>query len=271
MIDDRISTLARRTTSTQLADLDQPLAMAIAGWRRQLHGNGRLHLYVMQAYEQEIVRRADVVWRNLHRAHGSFGSQITPALGADLFQAFRQDLDAALDALRPRFDADMKDAPRITKGPDWAQKLAAARDHEVGRYDAEIQHYVASLEAAAARGTPAGASYVFHGTVGAVLTGAGSVANVVQNINPGHREALLKAIELVKQAITAAPELQERDRQELVEVANDAVGEAKKEAPNTRRLGFALQTLASTVQGIASGPGAYEVLRSAAAAIGIAV
>ena len=38
-----------------------------------------------------------------------------------------------------------------------------------------------------------------------------------------------------------------------------------------KRLGAVLRDLASTVQGIASGPGAYEALRSAAAAIGFPV
>jgi hypothetical protein len=45
--------------------------------------------------------------------------------------------------------------------------LAAARDRELERYEAEIEHYVASLESAAACGAPAAASYTFHGNVGA--------------------------------------------------------------------------------------------------------
>lgn len=103
------------------------------------------------------------------------------------------------------------------------------------------------------------------------MTGAGSVANVVQNINADQRESLLSAVEAVKQAILDAPELADRDRTELTEFADEATTELKRDTPNTRRLVTVLQTLAATVQGIASAPQAYQVLRAAAAAIGIPV
>lgn len=271
MLDERIIALARRTAGPQLTELDRPLEMSAQSWKRKLHAHGHLPLQLMELYEREIAARALVVWRNLHRAHGSFGSQRSEGLLADLSAAFNAEFDAALQALRPRFDADMKGHPHSAKGPDWSAQFAAARDHELVKYAAEIEHYVASLESAAARGAPAATSYTFHGTVGAVLTAQGAVANVVQNINPDQREALLKALELVKQAIGAAPEIQEQDRRELVEFADEAAGEIEKERPNTRRLALTLQSLAAAVQGVASGPGAYEVLRSAAAAIGIPV
>lgn len=269
MLDERIVVLARRTAATQIADLDGPFDMTIAGWKNKLRGYGQLFAYLMQAYEEEVERRAQVIWSNLHRAHGSLGSSVTPELRADLSVVLREDINAMVEALHPRFDVDMKDAPQSAKRPTWEAQLAAARDHEIARYDAEIEHYVASLDAAAARGAPAGASYVIHGNVGAVLTGQGAVANVVQNISNDQRETLFKALDLVKQVIGQAPEVEGRRRRELAEVADEAIGEVGKESPNTLRLSFALQTLAAAVQGIASGPGAYEALRAATAAIGI--
>lgn len=271
MLDERVRTLSRTSASTQLADLDHPFDLSVEGCKRQLRGYGQLFGHLMVLYKREVGLRAQVIWRNLHRAHGTFGSAHSGSLGTDLTQAFRADLDMMVEALRPRFDADMKDAPRSAKGPDWSAELTAVSNHEIARYGAEIEHYVASLEAAVARGTPAGASYVIHGNVGAVVTGAGAMANVVQNINPDQREILLNALEVVRKAISAAPELQEQDRRELVEFADEAAGELTKENPNARRLSFTLQSLSEAVQGIASAPGAYEALRAAAAAIGIPV
>lgn len=272
MLDERIVALSRKTASIQLKDRERPLELSAASWKRKLHGHGHLPLHLIELYEREVGARAQVIWSNLHRAHGSFGSELSAGLRADLTQAFRADFDAMMEQqLRPRFDVDLKDFRSSAKGPDWTAQLNAARDRELARYEAEIEHYVALLEAAAARGAPAAASYVIHGNVGAVVTGAGAVTNVVQNINPDQREALLKALELVKHAIGAAPELEEQDRRELVEFADEAAGEVAKERPNTRRLSLTLQSLAAAVQGIASAPGAYEVLSSAAVAIGIPV
>jgi len=272
VLDERIVALARKTSGTQLKDLDQPLAMSAGGIKIKWHGYGQKYLYLMQLYEQEIGRRAEVIWRNLLRAHGSLGSPHTATLHADLVEVFRWGFDAAIDDLRPRFEADMRDADKITKGPDWQGQLANARNHEFARYESEISHFVAALKVTRERGNalPA-ASYVIHGNVGAVVTGAGAVTNIVQNIGVAQREELLKALELVREALAQAPELTDHDRGELREIVDDAAEEVGKDRPNARLLTVTLQTLAAAVQGISSGPGAYEVLRSAAAAIGIPV
>jgi hypothetical protein len=270
MLDQQIVALARKTAGTELKDRDRPLALSVASCRRSRRGRGDLHLCIIELYVHEVAARAHAIWRNLHRAHNSFGSQIADTLRADLVEAFRADFESTMAHLWPRFEADMKDAPQSAKDPSWVDQLTVARHREAERCEAEIEHYVASLEAARARGAPA-ASYVFQGSIGAVLTGQGAVANVVQSINPDQREALLEALQLVRQAIGAAPEFEERSRRELTEFADEAAGELRKESPNTLRLSLTLQTLAAAVQGIASAPGAYQALRAAAAAIGIPV
>jgi hypothetical protein len=175
-----------------------------------------------------------------------------------------------MSVLSAFFATDMKDAPQ-PKDRSWMNKFGDVRDHELARHEAEIEHYVATLETARARGTASAAAYNFYGSVGAVVSGPGASATVVQNIGTDQREALLKALELVKKAIGEAAEIVEKDRDELIELADEAAAEVSKEKPNGRRLGLALQSLAAAVQGIASGPAAYEVLRSAASAIGLPV
>lgn len=271
MLDERIITLARKTAGPQLKDLDQPLVLRANANRAKLSGYGHLYSVLMNLYKEEIARRAEIVWRNLHRAHNSFGASLTDTLRADFVETFRVELDAAMHNLRPQFDNDMKGAPKLTKEPDWVSQFGAARDHELARYEGEIDHYVTALETASARGSTPQAAYIFHGHVGAVVTGPNAVTSIVQNIGMAEREELRKALEIVKVVIAQAPELLERDRRELNEIADEAAVEVAKESPNTRRLSLTLQTLASAVQGIASGPGAYEVLRTAAVAIGISV
>jgi hypothetical protein len=269
MLDEKIGALARKTATLQLQDLDEPLARSIIGIKQKLRDYGHLWLYLMERYAQEVGRRADVIWRNLHRAHNSKGAPYSYRLRHDLREEFRAQIDSVLSDLSPRFQTDMKDAPRAATQRSWNAQLGDAQDRELARYEAEIEHYVASLETTRARGAEPTASYVVHGNVGAIVSGAGASANVVQNIATDQREALLKALELVKQTIGAAPDLVDTDRAELIDLAEEAAAEVSKEKPNGRRLGFALQSLTAAVQGIASGPGAYEVLRAAAAAIGV--
>lgn len=131
-----------------------------------------------------------------------------------------------------------------------------------------------SIDVAKARSQSAAVApieYSFYGNVGTVMTGPGAVAHVVHDIGTEQREAILAALQEVKQALLRAPGIPLRDQQDLLELAGDAAGEVAKESPNTKRLSMTLQSLASAVQGIASGQGAYEVLRAAAAAIGIPI
>lgn len=266
MLDDRITALARKTSIIQLKDLDHPLALRIGGLKAKMHGNGRMYIYITQAYEQELFQRGAVVWRNLLRAHNSLGAARTETLRQDLFESFRSQFDEIVRDLAPIFNKDMQGCPPRA---DLLASFGNARDRELARHDAEIDHYVASLEIAAARGSVTSGEYNFYGNVGAVLTGPGSVAHVTQHIGADQREALLAALRDVKQALVQAADVPPRDQQDLVELADEAIGEVAKESPNTRRLSMILQSLASAVQGIASGPAAYEVLLAAAATIGV--
>jgi hypothetical protein len=267
VLDVRILALAQKTSQTQIRDLDNQFSMTIDEIKAKFHGSGSMYLYVAQAYQEELGQRAAIVWRNLLRAHGSFGSPRPESLHGDLIDAFRSQLDAVTMELTPRFYKDIK-------GPGMSQieKLGDARDHELARHAAEIEHYVATLEVSASRGGKQPVSYVFYGDVGAVMNGSGAVAYLVQKIGPNQREALLQAFDLVKQALAEAPDLPTRDRIELGEFVDDAATEVIREPKkNIRRLNITLQTLASAVKGIASGGPAYEALRAAATEIGIPV
>jgi hypothetical protein len=268
MLDERISTLAQKTSQTQLKDCDEPFAIRIGGLRARLHQSGAFYIYAGVEYGNEVFQRAAIVWRNLLRAHTSIGAPRPDNIQRDLLDSFRAQLDQVVQGLIPDFNKDMRGCP---PGTEPLGKLGNARDHELARHEAEIEHYVASLDAAVARGSATFGGYNFYGNVGAVMTGPGAIAHVVQNIGPEQREALLAALRDAKQTIVQAPNIPPRDQQDLLELADEAAGEVAKGSPNTRRLSMILQSLASAVQGIASGPGAYEVLRAAAAAIGVPV
>src|SRR3989442_1024551 len=113
--------------------MDEPLTLRVGAWKAKLHGHGRLFLYVMQAYEEEVKARAQVIWRNLQRAHSSFGATLSDTLRRDLFNSFRAEVDAVVAMLAPRLDQDMQGAPTNFH---HQLRLGDARDHEIARHEA---------------------------------------------------------------------------------------------------------------------------------------
>jgi hypothetical protein len=152
MLDEKVVVLARKTAAARLKDLDEPLARDIGAIKAKMRGYGTMWLYLMERYQQEMVTRADIVWRNLIRAHQSTGAHFADGLRGHLIQAFRADLDAVVTALAPRFQEDFRNATQSSKERSWNAKLGDARDHELARYEAEADHYVALLETAEAHG-----------------------------------------------------------------------------------------------------------------------
>lgn len=268
MLDERIKNLATKGALVEIKDSELPFRAAINRILVQHRHRGGKYILLAQEFRSELGRRAKILWRNLHRAHGS-RSNSTNDVRADLMDAFKAGLEEIVAAMRPEFSALMKDAPG--KHADVTSVLNDARDHEFARHEVEIEHYVADLEEVAKRGARPAGGYHFYGHVGAVMTGAGAVAHVVQNIGTEERETLRSALDLVRQTLKADSQLPERDRREVLELTDEATEEISKDSPNTKRLSMALQSIAATVQGIASGPAAYEVLRTAAAAIGIPI
>lgn len=266
MLDERVIALARKTSAVEWKDRDQPLALRVAAWKRQLHGNGRLFIYVMKTYEEEAGARARILWKNLQRAFSSIAAPQNPELRNDLLAELRAQLDEVGRDLAPRFDKDMKDKPATV---DHAARLRDALAHELERHTAEIEHFVASIEVAAARGAPIGGTYNFYGAVGAVMTGAGAIGNVVQSFGSDQKQALIAALDEARNAITNAPELTGKDREEVEEIVADAIAEVGRDQPNSRKLSQALQNVAATVQGVANGSQAYEAIRAAASVIGL--
>lgn len=264
MLDERIIALAKKAATVQLEDRRLPFQAQVNRIKVKLHGYGHVYIEVAKAYQEELRARAEIAWRNLHRAHRSFGAPVNDTLSDDLLSAFRAELDLVYGELEQTFQAELARAPDRLK-----LHIRGAYDQELLRHETEIEHYVIALRENAKVGAATPAVYYFYGNVGAFQTGAGATANVVQYISTENRESLTAALDFVKATLAKAQDLTEKDKGELIELADDAIAEVGKETPNTRRLFAGLQGLAATLQGIASAQPAWEALRAAAAAIGL--
>ncbi len=103
-------------------------------------------------------------------------------------------------------------------------------------------------------------AFAFYGAVGAVQTGPGAVANVVQNLGAEEKHAILQALAQVRAAVIATQELAAQ-RQELIEIADECSATVQSENPNNSKLRAMFDVLSSSIQTMASAQPAYQALK----------
>ena len=107
----------------------------------------------------------------------------------------------------------------------------------------------------------AGTNLNFHGSVGAVQTGTGATANVVQNIgSAADREHVLAALAAVTTALQAAASLTEIKRTQSLEVVEVLAAEVKKERPNAISVSGMVEALGFLIQTIPEAEGAWRTV-----------
>jgi hypothetical protein len=106
-----------------------------------------------------------------------------------------------------------------------------------------------------------------HQTFGIIQTGPGSVATF-NNVSPEQRTALVEALAATEAALGSVerPSLEHTQAAELV---REAQAELLQSNPNMLRVRGVLFGIATTVQTLGSAAAAYQLLRAAAAAVGM--
>ena len=107
----------------------------------------------------------------------------------------------------------------------------------------------------------AGTNLTFHGSVGAVQTGAGAIANVVQNIgSTADREHVLAALAAVTTALQATANLTEVKRSQSLEVIDVLSTEVKKDRPNAISVSGMVAALGFLITTIPEAEGAWRIV-----------
>lgn len=120
------------------------------------------------------------------------------------------------------------------------------------------------------RGSSRSASmYHFHSPVGVVQTGPGATASVVQALGAEDREALLHALRVVGEALSAVKELPGSSKEEVLQLVEEGRTEIQKARPNGMRLGAVLSAVATAIQTAGSLQPAYQALKTALLPLGI--
>ncbi len=108
---------------------------------------------------------------------------------------------------------------------------------------------------------------VFEGTVGAVLTGNGASANVVQNVYSEEQKVALAALDMFGTLAKDLLNLPERDA--LLSLVAQGQLEVRKSAPEGAKLSAVASAIASTIQTTASLQGAWAAVRHGLSLLGV--
>ena len=112
--------------------------------KAKFHGrleSGRFYVSISQMLSAELQRRAELIWRNLVRAHEPLRAELTDTLRDDMKRAWEAQLSTSYDELQSLLDAEIKapsDRPYFSLDEKFKNTLK--------KYSVKIDMYVDDLE-----------------------------------------------------------------------------------------------------------------------------
>jgi hypothetical protein len=266
MSDPRIFEISRTLTATGLEERWGPfqdsLVRRFSEFAERGIGQSSMAAHAIRGLCGAEARAAvQLAWQNLWRTALNVGVEPSGGLAAELKAAIRAQTE---EHYRKIGETQEDYERRIGSAGD---QLWKARELALAQVDAEVDLAVASLERRAAR--EGGSVYQFYAPVGAVVSGSGASASVVQNIGGQEKAELIGALDRILEAITRAEELRDQPKEDLIDLVREARGELDRPKPNGLRLASVLVGVGQAVQTIGSVDSAYQALKAAAALAGL--
>ena len=212
---------------------------------------------------KELRARANLTLGTLLRVHGALNAPLNETLAADL----KHEASTYINEDAQELTAKWVEAVRWHK-----EQLSLEAEHGAAQnfVDAEIDLYVDSLRVRANRAEAGGAQIVnIIGPVGAVQTGPGAVAHVVQEISGSDRDAILAALGQIKAQLPDATDIDDPIKQEIEVLVDESEQELRKDRPVLAKVRAMLSSAAVTIQTVANLQPAYQTLKTALVPLGI--
>lgn len=214
---------------------------------------------------QELHTRAIIVWLALVRVHKILGNSFAETLAEDFkseFASYLGEVQKELSTVLAEKIKDDKLLQRLTLDEAVSDSLSK-HNIEIDLYADDIRELPTESASTSLKHT-----YNFYGAVGAVQTGAGAQASIVQNLGADEKRAILLALLEVRKAVEAANELGAQQG-ELIEITDECAALTKADSPNNSKLRAMFDVLASSIQAVASARPAYEAMKAALLPLGI--
>lgn len=267
MLDESLLTLARTRIELDLRDRHEFHMREFAQLKATFSVRGALTSgFAQAALDQAIGREYEIrslmVWQVLSRVLSGERLAALVGLGSQLKTVVSDYLQTACQDL----ERDHAFVLGLMSGLGNMRSIDIWRDRAYERVASEIDLSLLS----ASRAEAAGSSVVnIYQPFGIIQTGSGSTAAFNQLYGPSEREKLSAALDSAHEALKASHELAKADVDSVVEVIKDAKIEVALEKPNLARLRGSLMAIATTVQALGSAAPAYQLLKAAAALVGV--
>ena len=261
---------ANRLIDVQLAERQKLIPMEISMATRESAANGMLHssnfvLRVKGICEREIEIRAVIVWKSLVRILNTLPDKVSDSLVSDLKRFLVDSINSNYDELTNILNQNLKGSLK----PEQVA-MTETRDHVIAKHEIEVDLYAdTQIEGTQTESAAEKHEYHFYGAVGAVQSGAGAHANIVQNLGAEDKDTIKQALSLASKAIQAATDIVDTHKNELVEIVNEANTELDRNSPNSTKLQSLFITIGTTIQTLASAKPAYQALKGALTPLGI--
>lgn len=267
MVEDPVLVLVRQRIRIEMRERSLAFAHLIGDLYTQLTKasqlpSGRRVVVVAAAVRQEGQIRAAVAWNTLISVLNATGKRLKDVLTVSGAKALvRSALEENAADVKGELDKLVR--ARLMPVPQF-EKMA---EDALAKTNSDIDIAFASSDA----GVPTQGAQVLniYQTHGIVQTGAGSTAQLT--ISSDGTQALKTALDAITDALRNAPDIDPRQRTDAIEVVDELQAEIRKPSPNRLRLVGALTGLASTVQTLGSAAAAYQILKGAAALVGVAL
>lgn len=274
MFDSSLTTRIRDAISVQLGPRDRTMQGNLQAQTRVLSARGMAVSGVaVTSYSKiagdELRVRAGIVWGAIRRSHASMVGQADDQTLANLQGQLTEHISVHATKVRDLAVACVKRMPQMRLEPSLIETTVANLARELIReWSVEAQFYVDELQRAA-RANSSSAAITIHGNVGAVQTGSYATAHV--SMTGAVRDKLVETLETLRSDILQNAEASAEQREQATELAADVITAVKAEKPNGPKIAGLLGGLATTVQTVASLRGAWDFVRAAAIAAGIAL
>ena len=272
MFNDKFLERANRLIQVRLAERQKQIPLEISKIQRESAARGMLNssmsiLNTKEVCEREIEIRAVIAWQSLVRVINTLGYETKENLNNDLKEYITNSINTNYEELTQILNQNLR---KMMK-PEQVS-MEEARNHAISKHEIEIDLFTDTLKdqpETQESMTDTNHNYNFYGSVGSVQTGSGAQANVVQNLGGEDQEAIKQALALASDAIQAATDIADTQKNELIEIASQARNELEKETPNSTMLQSMFVTIGTTIQTLASAKPAYQALKGALIPLGI--
>lgn len=237
---------------------------------RGMIGSGHAGLELEKVVADELSARGNLVLLTMSRIIAVLGTVVVDNLSALLKAEADKQLEIDNVQLRGLLLPSMRTLHReaFKAGEQrWTEDVAIVR----AKLHAELDLYATALESRArAQGQPAqGTVHVTATTIGVVQTAPGSVAHVIQHIQPADQQKLVEALEKLLLDLHNASDVLPDAKRDIEIMAQETKQELANKKPILAKVRGMLSGIGETVQTLGSVRNAYELLKSAALSVGV--